>query len=521
MTRQTFFQGAMILLISSLLSRLLGFLPRFILPRMIGTEGIGLYQMAFPLLTFFLTIARFGLNVSISRVVAAANSIGDQQKIRKTLIISVFLVTILSVLLTPIIISSSMFLAKHFYTDPRVIYPLLAITPIVPIIALSTIIRGYFQGKQNMTPTAVSNVLETIVRVIAVILLSSYLLPYGLGFAAAGVMIGVGLGEVASLLYLFTHFRKARKRLNPYTIKHKLSSQLDSYKKTFQELWSISVPVTASGLIGSISYAIEPILVAQSLALAGISSQMATAYYGELSGLAMFLVFFPTTLTYSLSISLVPAVSEAYAQKNESLIRQRLNQSIRLTILIGIPFSVIFYLFPTEICELLFAAPQVGHLLQILAPFGLFLYAQSSLAAVLQGMNMAKTAFYNSFFGAIIKTGLILLLGSRPELGIKGITIAMNVGMALITLLHYFSVAKRIKLKLNWLNYMRIIVAALCMGVIIYLAYAHLADDNSMAIALLFTFILAIGSYILLLLLFRAVTKQDLKRLPWIGRLLR
>ncbi len=516
MSRQTFFRGALVLLIASLFSRLLGFLPRFILPRMIGTEGIGLYQMAFPLLIFFLTIARFGLNVSISKVVAAANAASNHQKIRKTLIISVVLVTILSVLLTPVIISSSLLLAKHFYTDPRVIYPLLAITPIVPVIALATIIRGYFQGKQNMTPTAISNVIETIVRVIAVILISYYLLPYGLGFAAAGVMIGVGIGEVASLLYLFTHFRKTKKRIK--SIKHKISTKLESYKKTFQELWSISVPVTASGLIGSVSYAIEPILVAQSLALAGIGSQMATALYGELSGLAMFLVYFPTTLTYSLSISLVPAISEAYSQKNESLIRQRLHQSLRLTILIGIPFSTIFVLFPTEISDVLFAAPQVGNLLKILAPFGLFLYAQSSLAAVLQGMNMAKTAFYNSFFGAIIKTGLLLILGSRPGLGIHGIAVAINVGMTLTTLLHYFSVAKRIKLRLNWFNYLRIIFAALSMGVISYLLYDNLAIKYSMWLALLLTLFSAMVLYSLFLLLFRAVTKQDLVRIPWMGK---
>lgn len=521
MSRQTFFHGALVLLFASLFSRILGFLPRFILPRMIGTEGIGLYQMAFPLLIFFLTIARFGLNVSISKVIADATVAGDQQKIRKTLIISALLVTILSLLLTPVVISSALFLSKHVYTDPRVVYPLLAIAPIVPIIALSTIIRGYFQGKQNMIPTAVSNALETIVRVVGVILLAAYLLPYGLGVAAAGVMIGVGIGEVASLLYLFTHFRKARRRLKPTIIKQSLIKQLDSYKKTFRELWGISVPVTASGLIGSISYAVEPILVAQSLGLAGISATMATALYGELSGLAVFLVFFPTTLTYSLSISLVPAVSEAYTQKNESLIRQRLNQSLRLTILMGTPFIVIFYLFPTEICDLLFAEPQVGALLKTLAPFALFLYAQSSLAAVLQGMNMAKTAFYNSFFGAIIKTGAIFILGSRPELGIHGVAIAINIGMTLITLLHYFSVAKRIHIKLNWLNYIRILAAGTGMGVLCHYIYTQLVHNLSTATALLLTLLTAILLYTLLLLLLRAITKHDLARLPWVGKYFR
>lgn len=521
MSRQTFFQGAMILLLASVINRLLGFVPRFILPRLIGTEGIGLYQMAFPLLIFFLTIARFGLNVSISNIVSAASARGDHQKIRNTLVVSIIIVIVLSAILAPIIIGISFYLADHFYTDRRVIYPLLTIAPIIPIIALSTIIRGYFQGKQNMTPTAVSNILETLVRVIAVIYLSSYLLPYGLGIAAAGVMIGMGLGEVASLLYLFTHFRKSFKKLKANTIKMNLVRNKAQYHQTFHDLWNISAPVTASGLIGSFSYAIEPIVVAQSLALAGISAQMATALYGELSGLAVFLIFFPTTLTNSLSISLVPAVSEAYAQKKEALIRQRLNQSLRLTILIGTPFVIIFYLLPTPITHVLFDAPQVGALLKILAPFALFLYAQSTLAAVLQGLNMAKAAFYNSLFGAIIKTALMLLLGSRPELGIHGIAIAINVSMTLVTLLHFFSVAKRIPLRLNYSNYARMIGAGIGMGVVTHFVYQQLIPNHPEVHALLLTLLVGMISYLVLLFLFRAITRQDLLRIPIIKNWIR
>lgn len=518
MSRQTFLQGAFILLIAGLISRMIGFIPRLMLPRIIGTEGIGLYQMAFPLMTFFLTIVRFGLHVSISKIVAEATASNNHHKIRKTLILAGGIVIFSSLLFTPVIIASSFFLAKHFYTDDRVLYPLLAMTPIIPIIALSTIIRGYFQGKQNMLPTAVSSVLETIIRMIAVLILATLLLPYGLGVAAAGVMIGVGLGEMASLLYLFTHFRKARKRLTGKKMTKALSTHIDSFKKIFAEIWNISLPVTASGLIGTVSYTIEPIVVARSLAFAGIGPQMATTLYGELGGLAIFLIAFPTTFTYSLSVSLVPAISEAYAQKNESLIRHRLHQTLRFTIMIGIPFSVIFYLFPRQISDLLFSAPQVGELLQILAPFSIFLYFQSSLAATLQGLDMAKAAFYNSLFGAVVKTGLIFLLGSRPELGIKGVAMAINAGMMLVTLLHYMSVSARMKLRMKWANYARIILSALVMGVIAFLLYTRLEQMLVMPISLLITLLISSFVYLISLVLFQAVTREDFRRLPWIGK---
>jgi stage V sporulation protein B len=516
MSRQTFLQGTLILLFAGLISRLLGFVPRMILPRLIGTEGVGLYQMAFPLLIFFITIARFGLNVSISKIVAEASEKRDYVKIRRALIVSTMIVLFLSLILTPVVIASSFLLSKYFYTDERVLYPLLAMTPMIPIIALSTIIRGYFQGRHNMIPTAVSSVIESLVRIIGVIVISSLLLPYGLGMAAAGVMIGVGIGEVASLLYLFTNFRKmGRKLIKP---KAKVVSNVHQLKDIFKELWNISMPVTASGLIGSISYAIEPMVVAQSLALAGISATMATSLYGELSGLAIYLIWFPTTLTYSLSISLVPAVSAAYAQKKESIILQRLNQSLRLTLVLTMPFTILFYLYGNEICAILFDAPQIGALLKILAPFSIFLYFQSSLGATLQGLDMAKAAFYNSLYGAIIKTGMIFLLASRPEFGIHGVAIAINMSMTLVTLLHFFSLSKRIRIPLDLIGYLKVIFAAVVSGLLSKQVY-HLFEVRHTVVWTMMVMLLSFFLfYLMIMVVLKAVGRQDMERIPWIGK---
>ncbi|CCQ93286.1 Stage V sporulation protein B [[Clostridium] ultunense Esp] len=427
MARQTFFQGALILLAAGMINRLLGFIPKAVLPRTIGTEGIGLYQMVFPLFIFFLTMARFGLNVSLSKVVAEASAVGDARKIRFSLIMAALMVLIINLLLIPILLFGAGWMARSFYTDERVFYPLLSMIPAIPIIALSTILRGYFQGIQNMTPPALSSIVESFFRILAMILLSYYLLPYGLGMAAMGLMIGMGLGELASLIYLLSHFRKARRILVTSSYSH-LSRNGTELKRSFFELFNISLPVTASSLVGSFSYAVEPILVAQSLGLAGIGAAMATALYGELSGLAMFLIWFPTTLTYSLSVSLVPAVAGAYAEKKTEQIGMRLNQTLRLTFLVTTPFILFFLLFARELTDFLFGAPQVGMLLQVVAPFAPFLYFQGPLAAALQGLNMARASFYNSLYGAIVKSLLILLLASRPELNIAGVALAINVG---------------------------------------------------------------------------------------------
>src|SRR5690606_24829366 len=185
-------------------------------------------------------------------------------------------------------------------------------------------------------------------------------------------------------------------------------------RQTFRELIKISIPVTVSRAVGSFAYAIEPIVVAQSLAIAGIATATSTALYGQLEGMAIPLVFFPSFITYALSISLVPAISEAAAQNQHLLVEHRFTQAIRLSCIIGAPSAVLIYVLAEPLATLLYHQPEVAHLMRLMAPFGLFLYIQGPLASILQGLDHAQTAMRNSIIGAFIKTILICFLASNP-----------------------------------------------------------------------------------------------------------
>lgn len=288
----------------------------------------------------------------------------------------------MSVLFTILTIMGAKVLSTLFLTDQRAYYPLVAITPIVPIVAISSVIKGYFQGKQNMKPSAYSQVIEQVVRISLVAFLSILLLPYGLEFAAAGAMISVVIGEAAALLYLFTTFELRKGKT--FKIRSQFFAQLAKGKQTLKELLRIGLPTTGSGLIGSISWTMEAIIVAQSLALAGIATAVATAQYGLLSGYAIPLVTLPMFITYSLSVSLVPAVSEAAAKRDYRLIHRRIYQAIRIALLFGAPSTVLMYVFAVPLTKVIYQAPEAGVFLQILAPFFLLLYFQGPLQATLQ-----------------------------------------------------------------------------------------------------------------------------------------
>ncbi|MEX2104956.1 MAG: stage V sporulation protein B, partial [Bacilli bacterium] len=386
MRKQTFIQGAIILAVAGLLAKILGFIPRILLPRIMGDVGVGLYQMAFPILGLMITLTTAGIPIAISKLVSEAIAQNEQKKVRHILMISLFIVGGLSIVFTPVLFFAAPLIADVLLTDERAYWPLIAMVPIVPLIGLSAVLRGYFQGKQNMRPSAIYQVVESAVRVGSITFCASLLLPYGVEYAACGAMIGVVLGELAGVLYLIWQFRRVKWS---GILAAKKETQLNHFS-ILQSIMRVAIPVTTSRLVGTVSMVIEPMLVTHSLAIAGFSIAATTAMYGRYAGMAIPILFFPFFVTYSLYVSLVPAISEAMANKNYLNVHHRLNQAIKLSLITGAPAVVLLFVLAIPITSLLYDRSEVGTLLQILAPFSLFLYLQAPLAAVLQGMDRAK-----------------------------------------------------------------------------------------------------------------------------------
>jgi stage V sporulation protein B len=517
-SKQTFIQGALILMLAGFITKVLGFVNKMVMARILGPEGMGLYVMAVPILILVITITRLGLPVAISKLVSEAEAAGDQRRIKRIMAVSLAITGTLSIIFTILTLLGAKVISTWFLTDERAYYPLVAITPIVPIVAISSVIKGYFQGKQNMRPSAYSQVIEQIVRITLVAFLANLLLPFGLEYAAAGAMISVVIGEAASLLYLFTTFEKRKGKT--FKVRKGFFEQLKKGKETLHDLLRISLPTTGSGLIGSLSWTFEAIIVAQSLALAGVATATATAQYGLLNGYAIPLVMLPTFITFSLSVSLVPAVSEAQARKDFQLIHRRMYQAFRIALVFGAPSTVIMLLFAEPLVTVIYNEPEAAHLLKILSPFFLMLYFQGPLVAILQGMGLAKAAMMNTLYGAVIKAIAIFALASRPELGIYGAAIAINLTVCLVTLLHFFSVIKVTK---GFSFDMKDLVKIGAANIFLFISGARLYEWMQKEAHLSMTWAL-IGSlagvgilYALALLVLKVVGRQDVSRIPFIG----
>ncbi|ASS98727.1 MULTISPECIES: stage V sporulation protein B [Geobacillus] len=505
-----FLQGTVILIVAGFVTKILGFINRIVVARMIGDEGVGLYMMAVPTLVLAITATQIGLPVAISKLVAEAEAAGDRQRVKQILVVSLATTGVLSIVLLPALIAAAPWLSRTMFTDPRTYYPLLAIAPIVPIVAISSVLRGYFQGRQQMKPYAYSLLLEQIVRISLIALCTQPLLPYGVEYAAAGAMASSVLGELAALLYLLFLF-KVKKSIR---LRTKFFHYVQAGKETFVRLMRIALPTTGGRLIGSLSWFFEPIVVANSLALAGIAASTATRQYGQLVGYALPLLTLPSFITYALSTALVPAISEAMAQRKPLLVEYRIAQAMRLSLVTGGLSTVVLYLFAEPLMRWMYGTSEAAIFIQVMAPFFLLYYFQGPLQAVLQGLDLANAAMMNSLIGAMVKLVCIFVLASRPSLGIMGAALATAVSTVLVTLLHFATVIKAVSFSIDAREYIKALGAIIAAGAIGYALSRH----PLLAVPTPFWTLLAMAAtaalYAACLVLFRLIRREELVYLP-------
>lgn len=514
MSRQTFIQGTLILVAAGMITRFLGFINRIVVARIMGEEGVGLYMMALPTLFLMITLTQFGLPVAISKRVAEADAKGDRKKIKNILIVSFTITLTLSIIFTAGFIILSPIIATYLLTDERALYPILAISPIVPIVAVSAVIRGYFQGLQNMKPQAVSQIIEQLVRITLVAVLTKALLPYGVEFAASGVMISVVIGECCALIYIVHHFKIKKS----FKLLKNISRSIKKGKQTLQELLSIAVPTTGSRLVGSVTFFLEPILVSQSLAIAGFSVAASTKLYGELTGFVMPLLLLPTFITHSLSTALIPSISEAEAKKQHKLIHFRIHQAIRFSFASGALATVIFYLFAEPILKFMYNDTDAAYFVTFMAPFFLMLYFQAPLQAALQSLDLARQAMYNSIIGSIVKFIVLIVLASQPQFGIAGVAISIVTGVVLVTVLHFAVLWKEISLRIPWRDAGRMIALSILILTCGKYLYKLLPQASDSLIVLGLVMLLLGAVYVILLMALKFVTRDELAQLPFINR---
>ena len=420
MKKNTFIKATLILIIGGFITKILGMVIRIITTRLLGTTGIGLYSLIMPTFSLLIGLAQLGLPVAISTLVSQ-----DKYNNKNLLFSALPITIIINLIIMLILFLFANNIATNLLNEPRVSLALKTIGLVLPFISLSSIIRGYFFGKQKMLPHVFSNISEDIIRLVLMIIGIPICLLKGLEYAVAFMVLTNIVSETLSILVMLFFIPKT-------TISPK-----DIYPNTkyIKNILKIAIPSTGSRLIGNIGYFLEPIILTNTLLMVGYSNTYIIDNYGIINGYVLSILLLPSFFTLAISQALIPNISKAYINKQYKYVSTKIKQAIIFSLLIGIPFTIIIYLFPNNILNILYKTTLGSEYLKILSPFFLIYYIQAPLTATLQATMHAKEAFFDTLLGIIIRLSTLFIL-STLKIGMWGLLIATLLSIYTTTIAH-------------------------------------------------------------------------------------
>ena len=427
MKKNKFVVATLILIIGGFITKILSMVIKIVMTRLVGTEGIGLYMLVNPTFMLFIAICTLGMPTAISKLVSE-----DKRNNKKLVFSAVAIAIIINILIMLTILISGRFIANNLLHEPRSYYSIIAIGLVLPFISISSILRGYFFGKQKMIPHVISNITEDITRLISIILFTPLFLMKGLEYAVSFLILSNIISELTSIIILFFFLPKNFK-LNKNDITPNLSN--------IKDILEISLPTTGSRLIGTIGAFFEPIILTFFLLKTGFTNQYILTEYGVLNGYVMPLILLPSFFTGAISQALLPVVSQGYSNKKYKYVRNKIKQALFFSLLIGIPATLIFTFIPEIPLKLIFNTNEGINYIKVLAPICLLHYIQAPLTSTLQAIGKSHTAMFGTLVGMILRT-LCLIVCCNMGLGLWSLVIASSVNIIYVTIHHIVDVRK-------------------------------------------------------------------------------
>lgn len=428
--KNNFIKSTIILILGGFLTKILGMIIKIALTRAISTEGIGIYSLILPTFNLFITLCSLGLPVAISKLIS------EGRNNNKKIVLSVIPIMLcFNLLLMLILFAIAPILSKYLLKNDATYYPLMAIGITLPFICISSILKGYFFGKEQMFPATLSNIIEQVVRLLLTITLIPNLMHYSLEIAITGVVLINIVSEFSSILILLW-FMPKKTCINPYDFKYDVP--------LLKDLLNISIPTTGSRLLGSLTYFLEPIILTYVLIKVGYSNKFITMEYGIINGYVYPLLLLPSFFTLAISNALLPVISNSYSKNNYNYSKYKIKQAIVLSLIVGVPCTLLFMTIPEVFLKFIYNTNEGIIYIKMIAPIFIFHYIQGPLTTSMQAMNMAKVAMVGTFIGSIIRIILLFIL-SYLKIGLWGLIISSLANIVFITLHHAYYVCKSLK----------------------------------------------------------------------------
>lgn len=427
--KYTILKGTFILTTTGIITRLIGFFYRVYLSQTFGEEGVGLYQLIFPVYALCFSLTAAGIETTISRCVARKAALGKLQEAREFLFTGMSISFLLSCIVTIFLQNNAHMIAVHFIGETRCIPLLTAMSYAFPFAAIHSCICGYYLGLKRTGIPAASQLIEQIARVLSVYLFSLYLLHDQGTLSVTLAVSGLVAGEIFSSLFCAQMFFHTHHR-------HPVHTSIQTVHRCLSyvgELFRLSVPLTANRILLNLLQSIEAISIPKALITYGSNRNEALSLYGVLTGMALPCILFPSALTNSISVMLLPTVAELQASQKRETLLLLIKKVFFCCFALGLSCTIGFLLFGRFIGSTLFHSTLAGSLILTLAWICPFLYTNSTLVSILNGLGYTASSFFVNTVGLLLRIASVFFL--IPLAGIRGYLWGLLGSQLTITLL--------------------------------------------------------------------------------------
>ena len=429
--------GTILLTAAGFLSRILGFFYRIFLSNQIGAEGMGIYQLIFPVYGLCNAVCTASIQTAVSRYTAYEYSARSAKGARRTLVSGLYLSVFLSSVLGILVYHFAAPIAIGFLKEERCILLLQIMALSLPLGAVHSSINGYYYGMQKASVPAFSQLAEQLVRVFSVYLFVMIALEKGQSATPLLAVYGLVLGEAASVLYCLL----ALSLSGSIRLSNNDSPQAPSHLLQLKRILLLAVPLSANRLLLSLLQSIESVCIPTSLRSFGHTTSEALEVYGIFTGMAMPFILFPSALTNSISVMLLPAIAQAQAVNDQKQVRQVSGLAVRYSLIIGILFTGIFLFYGNEMGTLIFHNQTAGLYISILSWLCPFLYVTTTAGSILNGLEKTGLTFFHNIIALTIR--ILFVFFAVPKTGILGYLWGLLISQLVIAALHLYS-AKRL-----------------------------------------------------------------------------
>ncbi len=518
--KQSTTKGFAILSAAGFMVKVLSLLYIPFLGKILGEDGIGVYYSAYSIFTYVYILTNAGIPVAISKIVSELIAVGNYKDAVKTFKIARFSLLILGIVMSLLMLIFVVPIANATESDTAK----LAIMALAPTILLSSVLsayRGYFQGRGNMTPTAVSQVLEQIANTIFSLVFAACFIKYGLAAGAAGGTIGTSVGALVAVMYMIYFYEKNKVFRVPKGY-NQLGIKRLTTKKIIKKLLGVAVPMTICLGIQQSGLLIDLVVVKSRMLSSGMDKVQVSVLWGVLSKYTT-LINVPIAIITALAMTILPSISGLMALKDKKAVRNKINYAFRLCFLVAVPSAVGLAVLAKPIVYLIQYGSDVSRLLTYGSVVIILMAVVSIQTSILQGLGKLYLVTIYAVLGLVGKIITNYIFVAIPSLNVLGAVMANGVSFAILMMLNYITMNKALGIRIKLSSHaIKPIIASGVMAVvagfmytILNFIFSHIKQGYfANAVSILFTICLAILTYFFALVIIGGITKEDLAVFP-------